>query len=75
MMFGGDNWHVEETYGTIRLMRRLIGEVLQEKVDAGYFRPADARRPSTTASSAPRGEPGPVRAGDVERSTSTSLPS
>jgi hypothetical protein len=44
LMIGGDNWHVEETYGAIRSMRRLIGEVLQEKVDDGYFQPADARR-------------------------------
>jgi predicted TIM-barrel fold metal-dependent hydrolase len=44
MMIGGDNWHVEETYGAMRLMRRLIGEVLQEKVDSGYFRAGDARR-------------------------------
>jgi len=44
LMLGGDNWHVEETYGAIGLMRRLIGEVLQEKVDSGYFRPHDARR-------------------------------
>jgi hypothetical protein len=44
MMIGGDNWHVEETYGTIHLMRRLIGEVLQEKVDSGYFKPADGQR-------------------------------
>ncbi|NQT15641.1 MAG: amidohydrolase family protein [Planctomycetes bacterium] len=44
LMFGGDTWHVEETYGAIRLMRRLIGEVLQEKVEAGYFGAADAER-------------------------------
>jgi hypothetical protein len=44
MMFGGDNWHVEETYGAIGLMRRLIGEVLQEKVDGGYFGSGDAER-------------------------------
>ena len=44
MMIGGDNWHVEETYGAIGLIRRLIGEVLQEKVDDGYFKPEDARR-------------------------------
>jgi predicted TIM-barrel fold metal-dependent hydrolase len=44
LMIGGDNWHVEETYGAIRSMRRLIGEVLQEKVDDGYFQLADARR-------------------------------
>ena len=44
MMIGGDNWHVEETYGTLKLARRLIGEVLEEKLAAGYFREADARR-------------------------------
>jgi hypothetical protein len=44
MMIGGDNWHVEETYGTIKLARRLIGQVLEEKVRAGYFRPEDAQR-------------------------------
>lgn len=44
LMIGGDNWHVEETYGAIHLMRRLIGEVLQEKVDNGYFQVDDARR-------------------------------
>ena len=44
LMIGGDNWHVEETYGTIKLARQLIGEVLEEKVGAGYFGPADAQR-------------------------------
>jgi len=44
LMIGGDNWHVEETYGAIHLTRRLIGEVLQEKVDNGYFKPDDGRR-------------------------------
>jgi hypothetical protein len=44
MMIGGDNWHVEETYGAIGLFRRLIGQVLQEKVDGGYFTGDDARR-------------------------------
>lgn len=44
LMIGGDNWHVEESYGAIQLMRRLIGEVLQEKVDSGYFKPEDGRR-------------------------------
>jgi hypothetical protein len=43
MMFGGDNWHIEETYGTITLFRRLIGEVLDEKVQSGYF-PAEAAK-------------------------------
>ena len=44
MMFGGDNWHVEETYGTMKLARQLIGEVLEEKLVAGYFSEEDARR-------------------------------
>jgi hypothetical protein len=37
MMIGGDNWHVEETYGTMKLARQLIADVLQEKVADGYF--------------------------------------
>jgi len=44
LMFGGDNWHVEETYGTIKLARQLIGDVLEEKVTTGYFRFEDAQR-------------------------------
>ena len=44
MMIGGDNWHVEETYGTMKLARQLIGEVLEEKLAAGYFRIEDAQR-------------------------------
>jgi uncharacterized protein len=44
LMIGGDNWHVEETYGAIQQLRRLVGGVLQEKVDRGYFRPEDGRR-------------------------------
>ena len=44
LMFGGDNWHVEETYGTVMLARRLIGEVLAEKVEQRYFRAEDALR-------------------------------
>ena len=44
MMIGGDNWHAEETYGTLQLARQLIGEVLEEKVAAGYFRIEDAQR-------------------------------
>jgi uncharacterized protein len=44
MMLGGDNWHVEETYGALTLARRLIGEVLEEKLGAGYFQPAEAER-------------------------------
>src|SRR5882672_4825301 len=44
MMLGGDNWHVEETYGTMKLARQLIREVLEEKIAAGYFLKIDARR-------------------------------
>ena len=44
MMIGGDNWHVEETYGTMKRARQLISEVLEEKLAAGYFLPEDAQR-------------------------------
>jgi hypothetical protein len=44
LMIGGDNWHVEETYATMKLARQLIGEVLEEKLAGGYFRETDARR-------------------------------
>jgi len=44
MMLGGDNWHVEETYRAVRLARRLIGEVLEEKLAGGYFGRATAER-------------------------------
>lgn len=44
MMFGGDNWHVEETYGTMMTARELISEVLEEKRASGYFREKDAIR-------------------------------
>lgn len=44
LMFGGDNWHVEETYGTMKLARQLISQVLEEKLAAGYFRCEDAER-------------------------------
>jgi hypothetical protein len=44
LMIGGDTWHVEETYGAIQLMRRLIVQVLQEKIDGGYFLMDDAHR-------------------------------
>jgi hypothetical protein len=44
MMIGGDNWHVEETYGTMKLARQLLAEVLEEKIAANYFRLADAER-------------------------------
>jgi hypothetical protein len=37
LMIGGDNWHVAETYGTIRLARQLIGEVVEEQVKSGWF--------------------------------------
>lgn len=44
LMLGADNWHLEETYATLQLARRLIGEVLDEKVRASYFSLADAQR-------------------------------
>jgi hypothetical protein len=44
MMLGGDNWHIEETFAAMTRARQLIGEVLEEKVAAGYFQEADARR-------------------------------
>jgi hypothetical protein len=44
MMLGGDNWHAEETYGAFRTARRLLAQVLEEKVGSGYFDEADARR-------------------------------
>lgn len=44
MMFGGDNWHIEETYATIRTFRRLIAEVLSEKVEQGAFDEEHAKR-------------------------------
>lgn len=44
MMLGGDNWHVDETYGAMRTARRLIAEVLEEKVAGGYFGRAAAER-------------------------------
>jgi hypothetical protein len=44
LMIGGDNWHAEETYGAIMRMRRLIAEVLDEKVRSGYCHESDARR-------------------------------
>lgn len=44
MMLGGDNWHVEETYGAMQTARRLIAEVLDEKLASGYFNRATAER-------------------------------
>ena len=44
LMLGGDNWHAEESYATLQAARRLIGEVLKEKVAAGYFAEGDAHR-------------------------------
>ena len=47
MMIGGDNWHVEETYGAVQLARRLIGDVLSDKLAEGYFCKTDAERLAT----------------------------
>ncbi len=44
MMLGGDSWHVEESYGALALGRRLIGEVLHERVEARYLNEEGARR-------------------------------
>jgi hypothetical protein len=44
MMLGGDAWHVEESYGALALGRRLIGEVLHERVQTGYLSEEGARR-------------------------------
>ncbi|MGB0582939.1 MAG: amidohydrolase family protein [Limisphaerales bacterium] len=44
MMLGGDNWHAEESFATFRTARRLIAEVLQEKINEGYFKRSDAER-------------------------------
>lgn len=44
MMLGGDNWHLEETYGAMRTARRLIADVLEEKVATGYFSRTTAER-------------------------------
>ena len=44
LMLGGDNWHVEETYGAMQTVRRLIAEVLEEKLASGYFSRATAER-------------------------------
>lgn len=44
LMLGGDNWHVEETWGTMRMARRLIAEVLEEKLASGYFNRVTAER-------------------------------
>ncbi|MSU25016.1 MAG: hypothetical protein EXS32_14510 [Opitutus sp.] len=44
MMLGGDNWHVEETYGAMQTARQLIAEVLEEKLAGGYFNRTTAER-------------------------------
>jgi uncharacterized protein len=44
LMLGGDCWHPEESYGALALGRRLIGEVLQEKISDGYLDEGAARR-------------------------------
>lgn len=44
LMFGGDNWHAEETFGAVNLARQLIDQVLEEKVSAGYFGTGEAKR-------------------------------
>ena len=41
-MLGGDNWHVEETVGSMQSFRSLLIEVLDEKVSNGYLRAEQA---------------------------------
>ena len=50
LMIGGDNWHCEETYGTLNLARQLIGEVLERKDQRRLFR---ARRRRTAGGQDP----------------------
>ena len=47
MMLGGDNWHVEETYGAVTGARRLIADVLDRCVREGQLHRADAERLGT----------------------------
>ncbi len=44
LMIGGDNWHAEESFGAMQTFRRILAEVLEEKVRSGYFAESDARR-------------------------------
>jgi hypothetical protein len=44
MMLGGDAWHAEESYGALRLARRLIARVLARRVADGYLDEDAARR-------------------------------
>jgi hypothetical protein len=44
MMLGGDCWHVEESYGALALARRLIGDVLGERLRDGFLDVQGARR-------------------------------
>jgi hypothetical protein len=40
LMLGGDNWHAEETWATLRRARGVVGGVLSEKVRDGWLEPA-----------------------------------
>ena len=44
LMLGGDAWHVEESYGALALGRRLIGEVLHERMQARFLNEEGSRR-------------------------------
>ena len=44
LMLGGDAWHVEESYGALALGRRLIGEVLHERLQARFLSEEGSRR-------------------------------
>lgn len=44
MMLGGDNWHVEETCGTLKTFRHLLVQTFEEKIASGYFSEREAIR-------------------------------
>ena len=44
LMLGGDAWHVEESYGALSLGRRLIAEVLRERMQARFLSEEGSRR-------------------------------
>ena len=37
LMFGTDSANLEEMYGTVKFTRRLLAEVLAEKVESGFL--------------------------------------
>ena len=47
MMLGGDTWHAEEAFGAITGVRKLVSQVLEQKLTGGYFGRRDAERLAT----------------------------